>query len=111
MLILLCSDIVVASPNAQFGLPEAQVGVYAYGGGLPRLARTVGMQMASDIALTGRRVPANEALHLGLIQGIAKSDSVVAETLENGDLKSADNGTSGSRMNPVVTMRANASSL
>jgi enoyl-CoA hydratase/carnithine racemase len=41
------------------------------------------MQTASDIALTSRRVPAEEALHLGLIQGIAKSpDSVVAETLE-----------------------------
>ena len=41
------------------------------------------MQNASDIALTGRRVPAKEALHLGLIQGIAKSsESVVEETLE-----------------------------
>ena len=41
------------------------------------------MQTASDIALTGRRVSANEALHLGLVQGIAKSpESVVAETLE-----------------------------
>ena len=73
----------IASPNAQFGLPEAQVGVYAYGGGLPRLVRTVGMQAASEIALTGRRVSANEALQLGLIQGIAKSaESVVGQTLE-----------------------------
>lgn len=76
-------DLTIASPNAQFGLPEPQVGVYAYGGGLPRLVHIVGMQTASDIALTGRRVMANEALHLGLIQGIAKSpDTVVAETLE-----------------------------
>ena len=41
------------------------------------------MQMASDIALTGRRVSAKEALHLGLIQGIAKSpETVLPETLE-----------------------------
>ena len=77
------SDIAIASPNAQFGLPEAQVGVYAYGGGLPRLVRTVGMQTASDIALTGRRVSAQEAFSLRLIQGVSKSpESVVAETLE-----------------------------
>lgn len=78
-----CSDIAIASPKAQFGLPEAQVGVYAYGGGLPRLVRAVGMQAASDIALTGRRISAQEALDLHLIQGIAKSpESVLEETME-----------------------------
>lgn len=77
------SDIAIASPNAFFGLPEAQVGVYAYGGGLPRLVRTVGMQAASDIALTSRRVKAQEALQLRLISGIAKTpESVLAETIE-----------------------------
>ena len=77
------SDIAIASPNAQFGLPEALVGVYAYGGGLPRLVRTVGMQTASDIALTRRRVSAQEARELNLIQGIARSsETVVAEALE-----------------------------
>src|ERR1700761_5605349 len=81
--VVLNSDLTIASPNAQFGLPEAEVGVYAYGGGLPRLVHTVGMQMASDIALTGRRVSAQEARSLGLIQGIAESpETVVAETLE-----------------------------
>ena len=81
--VVLNSDLTIASSNAFFGLPEAEVGVYAYGGGLPRLVHTVGMQRAGDIALTGRRVYAQEALALGLIQGIAKSpDTVVAETLE-----------------------------
>ena len=76
-------DIAIASPKAVFGLPEALVGVYAYGGGLPRLVHTVGMQTASDIALTGRRLSAEEALKLNLIQGIAESpESVLAETLE-----------------------------
>ena len=76
-------DIAIASPNAQFGLPEAQVGVYAYGGGLPRLVRTVGMQAASDIALTSRRLSAQEALKLNLIQAISSSpDTLVQETIE-----------------------------
>ena len=48
------------------------------------------MQTASDIALTGRRVSANEALHLGFVQSIAKSpESVVAETLEKAKLIAA----------------------
>ena len=73
----------IASPNATFGLPEALVGVYAYGGGLPRLVRAVGLQTASDIALTGRRVNAKEALGLHLISQISKTpESVVVETVE-----------------------------
>lgn len=81
--IVLNSDLAIASPNAQFSLPEPSVGVYAWSGGLPRLVRNVGMQMASDIGLTGRRVSAKEALELRLINGIAKSpESVLDETIE-----------------------------
>lgn len=78
-----CSDMTIASPTAEFGLPEPLVGVYAWSGGLPRLVRTLGMPLASEIALTGRRVSAKEALDLHLINGISKSpDSVLAEALE-----------------------------
>lgn len=50
---------------------------------MPRLVRNLGMQAASDIALTGRRLSAKEALEMHLIQGIAKSpDSVLDETME-----------------------------
>ncbi|EME80680.1 uncharacterized protein MYCFIDRAFT_141772 [Pseudocercospora fijiensis CIRAD86] len=75
-------DIAIASPTAKFGLPEARVGVYAYGGGLLRLVHAVGMQRATDIALTCRQVPAEEALRLGLIAGISKTpESVLEEKL------------------------------
>lgn len=78
-----CSDITVASPSSQFGLPEPLVGVYASGGGLPRLLRIVGLAKASDIALTGRRVSAQEAYDLGLVSRISKSPaSVVDEAIE-----------------------------
>ncbi|ETN36222.1 uncharacterized protein HMPREF1541_08499 [Cyphellophora europaea CBS 101466] len=81
--IVLNCDITVASPKASFGLPEILVGVYAYGGGLPRLVQTVGLQAASEIALTGRRVSAKEALDLRLIGKIAMSpETVLEETLE-----------------------------
>ena len=77
------SDIVVAAPNAYFTLPEPLVGVYASGGGLPRLIRSVGLAAASDIALTARRVPAQEAYDLRLVSRLARSsDSVLEEALD-----------------------------
>lgn len=76
------SDLVVASPTAQFGLPEAQVGLYAAAGGLPRIIRTCGLQVASEIALTCRRLSAQEALGYRLINRISQTPrSVVDETV------------------------------
>jgi enoyl-CoA hydratase/carnithine racemase len=77
------SDLVVASPNASFGLPEATRGIYAAAGGLPRIMRICGLQIASEIALTGRRLSAQEAKSYGLINRISKSqDSLLQEAVE-----------------------------
>jgi enoyl-CoA hydratase/carnithine racemase len=74
---------VVASPTASFGLPEATIGLYAGAGGLPRIVRNAGMQIGSEIAMTGRRLTAKEALDLHLINKISKSqESVVMESIE-----------------------------
>lgn len=76
------SDIVVASPQASFGLPEVQVGLYAAAGGLSRIARICGMQRASELALTARRMQAPEAQQLGFVSVISKThDSVIDEAL------------------------------
>jgi enoyl-CoA hydratase/carnithine racemase len=75
--------LVVASPAAQFALPEALRGIYAGGGGLPRLIRNCGLQLASEIALTGRRLSAQELLNFHLINKIsARPDTVVDEAIE-----------------------------
>jgi len=74
---------VVASPTAQFGLPEAGVGIYAAAGGLPRVVRNCGLQIGSEIALTGRRLTAQEALGFHLINKVSKTpESVLEETVE-----------------------------
>ncbi|KAH6722938.1 enoyl-CoA hydratase-like protein [Leptodontidium sp. 2 PMI_412] len=75
--ICLNSDIVIASPTASFGLPEVTVGLYAAAGGLPRIARTAGLQIASEIALTGRRLTPQEALSYNLINSISSSPETV----------------------------------
>ena len=74
---------VVAAPEATFGLPEALRGIYAGAGGLPRLIRNVGLPVASEIAMTGRVLTAQEALQYQLINKISKSRaSIVEETIE-----------------------------
>ncbi|KAL4891853.1 ClpP/crotonase-like domain-containing protein [Aspergillus ambiguus] len=81
--ICLNSDMVVAAPNAKFGLPEVNVGLYAGAGGLSRIARSAGLQVASEVALTGRHITADEAKQWGLINRISKSqETVVAEAVE-----------------------------
>jgi enoyl-CoA hydratase/carnithine racemase len=74
---------IVAAPRAQFGLPEALRGLYAAAGGLSRLVRLVGLNLASEIALTGRRLNAEEALKHGVANKISKTNaSVVDEAIE-----------------------------
>ncbi|QRV94526.1 enoyl-CoA hydratase/isomerase family protein [Ceratobasidium sp. AG-Ba] len=59
--ILLNCDLVVASRDAKLGLPEVKRGVVAAAGGIPRLQRIAGHQLASELLLTGRTISAEEA--------------------------------------------------
>ena len=75
----LACDLRVIDPSAQIGLTEAKVGVIPGGGGTVRLARLVGVGRAKDLILTARRVDAQEALQMGLVNRIsAAGDSVSA---------------------------------
>lgn len=74
-----CSDIVVASPNAAFGLPEVERGLYAGAGGLSRVVRNCGMLIASEIALASRRLSAQEALSYSLVNRISKTHETVLD--------------------------------
>ncbi|OCK78317.1 ClpP/crotonase [Lepidopterella palustris CBS 459.81] len=81
--IVLNCDMVVASPTATFGLPEAMRGIYASAGGPARLVRNVGLPIASEVALTGKQLTAQEALDLHLINRISPSpDTVVNEAVK-----------------------------
>src|ERR1700760_3332396 len=51
-LALMC-DLIVAARDARFALPEVKRSLVANGGGLVRLARSLPIHMASEIALTG----------------------------------------------------------
>jgi len=66
----LACDIRLASDNAQMGLPEVSLGVIPGFGGTQRLARIVGEGRAKELVLTGRRVKADEALAMGLVNKV-----------------------------------------
>jgi len=63
-------DLRFCSAQSQFGLPAARLGLgYRYSG-LKRLVDTVGAGAARDITFSGRRLDAEEALAIGLVQKV-----------------------------------------
>lgn len=61
----------IAAPNAQFSHPGAQLGIMTGWGGTQRLPRLVGQGIALEMFFTAKRVSADEALKIGLIDGIS----------------------------------------
>jgi enoyl-CoA hydratase/carnithine racemase len=76
--IVLACDIVIASDNATFGLPEPLVGAVALGGGLHRLPRQIGLKQALGIILTSRKVPAAEGKTLGFVNEVVPQTDLAA---------------------------------
>jgi len=68
------ADMVIASENATFALPEVKRGVIALAGALPRLVRTVGKPRAMEMALTGRILGAVEAEKWGLVNKVVRKE-------------------------------------
>ncbi|WP_445156993.1 enoyl-CoA hydratase-related protein [Halomonas sp. E14] len=66
----LACDWAVASDNAIFGQPEVLLGVIPGFGGTQRLPRRVGPAMALDLVTTGRKIDAQEALRIGLVNRV-----------------------------------------
>ncbi|KAI4604021.1 hypothetical protein KJ359_000147 [Pestalotiopsis sp. 9143b] len=74
-------DLVVAAEDAYFGLPEVKRGLAPIGGALPRLIRTIGLQRASEFALTGRKATAQELYSWGLVNKVVPKEHVVDEAV------------------------------
>lgn len=70
--IALACDLIVASDQALFALPEPRVGLAALAGGLVRLPRTIPLKQAMGMILTGRRVSAHEGKELGFVTDVVR---------------------------------------
>lgn len=64
-------DLIVADATAQFGFPEVSVGLSVTGGISGLLPKLVGLPRAKEMLLLGERIPAEQAVTLGLINRVA----------------------------------------
>lgn len=80
--IALACDIRLAAKGAAFGQPEVGLGIFPGWGGTQRLPRLVGAGIAKELIFTGRRVGAEEALRIGLVNAIHPAEDLLPRARE-----------------------------
>lgn len=78
----LACDIRICSENATFGQPECGLGICPGFGGTQRLVKAVGEGMARELIFTCRRVKADEALRIGLVNSVHAPENLLPKALE-----------------------------
>jgi enoyl-CoA hydratase len=78
----LACDLRYASTAAKLGQPEINLAIIPGWGGTQRVARVAGLGVAKDMILTGRTIGAEEALRLGLVNGVYEPGELMERTLE-----------------------------
>jgi methylglutaconyl-CoA hydratase len=71
-------DVAIAASGTQFGVSEIRIGLFPIVV-WPTVARAVGARAARELALTGRRIDADEALRLGLVHQVAAAEHHLEE--------------------------------
>ncbi|MFW6077936.1 MAG: enoyl-CoA hydratase/isomerase family protein [Hyphomicrobiales bacterium] len=77
----LACDMRFVAEDVQFSLPEIILGTIPGSGGLQRLPQIVGLGIAKEWAMTGRRIGAQEAHLRGLANAVHPNDALMAETI------------------------------
>jgi enoyl-CoA hydratase/carnithine racemase len=78
----LASDIRIAATTASMGLTETRLAIIPGAGGTQRLPRLVGKGKGKELIFTGRRVGAEEALDIGLVNKICEPEKLIDECRE-----------------------------
>ena len=81
----LAADLIIASSNAEFFVPEATLGIIPDSGGVLRLPRRLPKSVAMDLLMTGRRMNVDEAEHYGLVNKSCPQDDLINQALEWGN--------------------------
>lgn len=84
--IALACDIIVASEQAKFALPEPKVGLAAGAGGMQRLSRQIPLKKAMGMMLTARHVPAKEGYELGFVTAVVPHADLMKEARRWADM-------------------------
>ena len=78
----LATDLIVASKDSAFGIPEVKRGLVAGGGGLLRLPQRIPYAIAMELALTGDNLSAQRAHELGLVNVLAEPGKALDAAIE-----------------------------
>jgi enoyl-CoA hydratase len=78
----LACDIRIAAADATLGLTEINLAIIPGGGGTQRLPRLVGRGKALEMILTGARLPADEALAIGLVERVVPAGDALKAAAE-----------------------------
>ncbi len=72
----LACDFRIATENAVFGQPETRIGLIPGFGATARLPRMIGWAPAKSLILSGKKIDADEAQRLGLVETVVDGDVV-----------------------------------
>jgi len=91
--VALACDVRIAAENSTFGFPEVGLGILPGMGGTQRLPRLIGPALAKELIFTGRRIGADEAREIGLVnrvvghgEALSAARELAAEISSNGPL-------------------------
>lgn len=73
----LSSDLIIAAEHAEFALPELPLGIVPDAGAIQRLPRRIPYNVAMEMLLLGRRMPAAEAKTHGLVNAVVPANDLM----------------------------------
>jgi enoyl-CoA hydratase len=80
--IALSCDLIVASREARFGIPEVKRSLVAAGGALLRLPKRIPYHLAMELALTGEPISAQRAMEIGIVNRLVEPGSALDSAVE-----------------------------
>jgi enoyl-CoA hydratase/carnithine racemase len=78
----LACDLVIAAEHALFGLTEVKRGLFAFAGGIQRLARQLPRQTALSMILRGELLPAQRLYEFGMVTEVVPSERLSERSLQ-----------------------------
>jgi enoyl-CoA hydratase/carnithine racemase len=75
--VALACDIIIASENARFGLPEPRVGMFPGAGGVHRLPRQIPYHVAQYMIMTSKMITPQEAMQYGLVSEVVPMPELI----------------------------------
>lgn len=104
-------DFIVARENAVFGQPEVGLGIMPGFGGTFRLATYIGLPRAKELIFSGRRVDAQEALAIGLVNHVYSAADFWNKTLELARTISAQSASAVAKSKELLNELSESSGL